>query len=229
MNLKHYCGIFKEKNGQDDRNKKSVTFQVPKWKETKGSKEAIPHTNSFWPKSTRQRLFLPYFTIPCHQHSNDIQFESTNSVIGQGQFGTVFLAEFSQTKTTDAVDGMKKCKNEKNSKMVSKTDEKIAVKMIKKNSIIEDNAIFQIIEEIRIHSVCSGLPHILAFFKAWQNERHLFVATSLCERGSLADLFMLRQKPFSSQSIILAAHQLYQGTLSQLKILSMTTLQIFFF
>ena len=56
--------------------KRSVSFKVPKWKETKEVQSIVPRTNSFWPKSTRQRLFLPYFAIPCHQHSNEIQINS---------------------------------------------------------------------------------------------------------------------------------------------------------
>ena len=56
--------------------KRSVSFKVPKWKETKEVQSIVPRTNSFWPKSTRQRLFLPYFAIPCHQHSNEIQIKS---------------------------------------------------------------------------------------------------------------------------------------------------------
>ena len=133
--------------------------------------------------------------------------------MGEGRFGTVFEADFSQKATTDTVDGigMKKCKNDKNSTKPIGEKEKIAVKMLKKNSVIDQDAVMQIIEEIRIHSVCSGLPHVLKFFKAWQTERHLFVALSLCQRGSLADLFRLRKMPFSSQSVILAANQLYQG------------------
>ena len=133
--------------------------------------------------------------------------------MGEGRFGTVFEAEFTQKATTDTVDGigMKKCKNDKNSTKPIGEKEKIAVKMLKKNSVIDQDAVVQIIEEIRIHSVCSGLPHVLKFFKAWQTERHLFVALSLCQRGSLADLFQLRKMLFSSQSVIVAANQLYQG------------------
>ena len=133
--------------------------------------------------------------------------------MGEGRFGTVFEAEFSQKAVTDKVDGivMKKCKKDKNSTKPIGEKEKIAVKMLKKKSVIDQDAVMQIIEEIRIHSVCSGLPHVLKFFKAWQTERHLFVALSLCQRGSLADLFRLRKVPFSSQSVILAANQLYQG------------------
>ena len=56
--------------------KRCVSFKVPKWKETKEVQSIVPRTNSFWPKSTRQRLFLPYFAIPCHQHSNEIQINS---------------------------------------------------------------------------------------------------------------------------------------------------------
>merc|ERR1711971_1555017 len=55
--------------------KRSVSFKVPKWKETKEVQSIVPRTNSFWPKSTRQRLFLPYFAIPCHQHSNELQIQ----------------------------------------------------------------------------------------------------------------------------------------------------------
>ena len=133
--------------------------------------------------------------------------------MGEGRFGTVFEAEFCQKANTDTVDGigMKKCKNDKNSTKPISEKEKIAVKMLKKKSVIDQESVMQIIEEIRIHSVCSGLPHVLKFFKAWQSERHLFVALSLCQRGSLADLFQTRKMPFSSQSVILAANQLYQG------------------
>ena len=56
--------------------KRFVSFKVPKWKETKEVQSIVPRTNSFWPKSTRQRLFLPYFAIPCLQHSNEIQISS---------------------------------------------------------------------------------------------------------------------------------------------------------
>ena len=61
---------------QNNTIKRSVSFKVPKWKETKEVQTIVPRTNSFWPKSTRQRLFLPYFAIPCHQHSNEIQINS---------------------------------------------------------------------------------------------------------------------------------------------------------
>ena len=133
--------------------------------------------------------------------------------MGQGRFGTVFEAEFNQEISRDTVDGinMKQCKNNKNTTKHHGSQEKVAIKMLKKTAVIEQDAVNQIIEEIRIHSVCSGLPHVLRFFKAWQSERHLYVALSMCQRGSLADLFRKRQVPFSSQSVILAAHQLNRG------------------
>ena len=65
-----------QKKIENDTIKRSVSFKVPKWKETKEVQSIVPRTNSFWPKSTRQRLFLPYFAIPCHQHSNEIQINS---------------------------------------------------------------------------------------------------------------------------------------------------------
>ena len=61
---------------QNNTIKRTVSFKVPKWKETKEVQSTVPRTNSFWPKSTRQRLFLPYFAIPCLQHSNEIQISS---------------------------------------------------------------------------------------------------------------------------------------------------------
>ena len=55
--------------------KRSVSFDVPKWKETKTDQSILSQTNSYWPKSTRKRLFLPYFAIPCNQHANEIQIK----------------------------------------------------------------------------------------------------------------------------------------------------------
>ena len=73
---------------QNNTIRRSVSFKVPKWKATKEIQSIVPRTNSFWPKSTRQRLFLPYFAIPCHQHSNEIQINSMIKLILKSELKT---------------------------------------------------------------------------------------------------------------------------------------------
>ena len=120
--------------------------------------------------------------------------------MGKGRFGIVYGIE-----NPPAPNDSENCQN-----CLEKTS-KLAVKKLKKSLILSEQAVIQIIEEIRIHSVCSGLPFVLPFLKAWQNERNLYVAVPLCSRGSLADLFKTRNSAFSSHSVLLAAKQIYTG------------------
>lgn len=160
------------------------------------------------PLLTRERLFLPFFPVLCLHHSNVIKLnQDSSSIIGKGRFGTVYTAQILDQNEENQC---KKCS--KNQKELVKSQ--VAVKVLKKASVIDNDAAIQIIEEIRIHSVCSGLPHVLPFLKAWQSNRSLYVALDYCQRGSLADLFKKRQSKFSSQSIKIAAVQIHKGLMA---------------
>ena len=88
------------------------------------------------------------------------------AILGRGQFGTVYAYQ----KTTENSNTM-------------------AVKVLKKSSVIEENAVIQIIQEIRIHSVCSAFPHVLPFISAWQDRFYLYVASQLCPKGKYLGIF----------------------------------------
>ena len=83
------------------------------------------------------------------------------AILGRGQFGTVYAYQ----------------------KPKENNSNKMAVKVMKKSSVIEENAVIQIIQEIRIHSVCSAFPHVLPFINAWQDRFYLYVASQLCPKG----------------------------------------------
>ena len=157
-----------------------------------------------WPILTKHRLFLPYFGIPCRQHPLGIDLKNSDPKIGQGQFGTVFSTLLNPTEFSN-------CPKIKKFQIQNHNEEQIAVKVLQKRKILQENALIQIIEEIRIHSVCSGLPHVLPFIRAWQNSHNVFVGVALCNRGSLADLFKSRQSKFPSQAVIMAAKQIHTG------------------
>ena len=149
-----------------------------------------------WPRTTRTRLFLPFFALPCLHQSHSIP--ENNAILGKGRFGIVYGLD-------------KPSKSCKKCFIAGDVDGNLAIKKLRKSLVVSEQAVIQIIQEIRIHSVCSGLPYVLPFLKAWQNERNLYVAVPLCNRGSLADLFKARKAAFSSQSVLIAANQIYTG------------------
>ena len=155
------------------------------------------HFSLDWPISTRTRLFLPFFALPCAHQSNSIT--ENNAILGKGRFGIVYGLDKPSEDSH-----CKKC-------FIANDVGNVAIKKLKKSLVVNEQAVIQIIEEIRIHSVCSGLPFVLPFLKAWQNERNLYVAVPLCNHGSLADLFKARKAAFSSQSVLIAANQIYTG------------------
>lgn len=163
-----------------------------------------------WPRSTRHRLFLPYFQVICPLHANFVCINQ-NYLVGKGKFGTVFAGEIINKRYQSCI----KCAKT-HQMMQTPEDGRVAVKELKKSVVLKNEAEVQIIEETRIHSVCSGLPNILPFIKAWQDAHHLYVAFPVCHRGTLADLFVSRKAaPFPSQSILVAAHQLFKGKLGR--------------
>ena len=172
--------------------KKKVTFstKIPKRKDDPIPTKTYNGSKSFWPLSLRSQLFLPYFdTKPKHGLT---AFDSNDDVriLGKGHFGTVFVHN-----TTN---------QDNNNQM--------AVKVLKKSLIIRENAIVQIIQEIRIHSVCSGLPNVLPFLGAWQDQCNLYVSSRLCTNGNLAGLMNSRKsKPISSPAVKMAAYQIHSG------------------
>ena len=149
--------------------KKSISFssKIPKRKDDPPSIKYPKHSKSFWPIPIRSGLFLPYFSL-----KNEISLanlkpkNNINSILGRGQFGTVYAYQ----KTTENSNTM-------------------AVKVLKKSSVIEENAVIQIIQEIRIHSVCSAFPHVLPFISAWQDRFYLYVASQLCPKGKYLGIF----------------------------------------
>ena len=141
---------------------------------------------------------MPFFALPCAHQNNSIT--ENNAILGKGRFGIVYGLDKPSAKDSNC----KKC-------FIANDVGNVAIKKLKKSLVVNEQAVIQIIEEIRIHSVCSGLPFVLPFLKAWQNERNLYVAVPLCNRGSLADLFKARKAAFSSQSVLIAANQIYTG------------------
>ena len=205
-----------EVNGNLVRSK-SVSFKLPKWKEEKpNGYQIIPRSNTVRPKLTRERLFLPHFALPCLRHEKRVQVRPSDPVLGQGRFGIVYESHYNPI----VIHNCQSCNDRGLFQQQQQRIkfEKVAVKVLKKASVIEHDSALQIIEEIRIHSVCSGLPHVLPFVKAWQSARHLHVAVALCQRGSLADLFMTMKTAFPSQTILIAAQQIFTGVVLNLKL-----------
>ena len=139
---------------------------------------------------------MPFFALPCLHQSHSVP--ENNAILGKGRFGIVYGLD-------------KPSKSCKKCFIAGDVDGNLAIKKLRKSLVVSEQAVIQIIQEIRIHSVCSGLPYVLPFLKAWQNERNLYVAVPLCNRGSLADLFKARKAAFSSQSVLIAANQIYTG------------------
>ena len=168
-----------------NKTKKSVSFtKIPK---RKNDPPSITYYGSkaYWPLATRSRLFFPFFSLTKFIKTKPNQ----NQILGKGHFGTVF-AYHDETNNSN----------------------NMAIKVLRKSSIIREKAVIQIIQEIRIHSVCSGLQNVLPFLSAWQDSLNLYVATQLCSKGTLAELMIKRDlKPLCSEAILTAAQQLHTG------------------
>ena len=148
--------------------KKSISFsaKIPKRKDNTPSIKYPKHSKSFWPIPIRSGLFLPYFSLKNEISLANLKSKNNIAILGKGQFGTVYAYQ----KTTENSNTM-------------------AVKVLKKSSVIEENAVIQIIQEIRIHSVCSAFPHVLPFISAWQDRFYLYVASQLCPKGKYLGIF----------------------------------------
>ena len=143
--------------------KKSISFssKIPKRKDDPPSIKYPKHSKSFWPIPIRTGLFLPFFSLKNEISLANLKPKKNTTILGRGQFGTVYAYQKP---------------NENSNKM--------AVKVLKKSSVIEENAVIQVIQEIRIHSVCSAFPHVLPFIGAWQDRFYLYVASQLCPKGT---------------------------------------------
>merc|ERR1711973_117750 len=71
----------------------------------------------------------------------------------------------------------------------------VAVKVMDKSVILSHPGVAnQLNQETRIHQVCCHHPNVLNMMKAWQDERHLYMAFEFCPLGTLGDLIRQNSK-----------------------------------
>ena len=135
---------------------------------------------------------------------------SSGSVIGSGKFSKVYRVNWearssSKKKVTsdrrfsvdnssllpskDAVDATGKVK--------AASFQDVAIKVMDKSVVLSHTGLAnQLKQETRIHLVCRNHPNVLNMMRAWQDERHLYMAFELCQAGTLKVKFIL--KPYYS-------------------------------
>jgi len=177
-----------------------------------------------WPISTRTRIFLPYFSWEAEGEV----CTSSGPVIGSGKFSKVYRvnwdARSSKKKVTtgrrfsvdnssllpseDAVDATGKVK--------AASFQDVAIKVMDKSVVLSHTGLAnQLKQETRIHLVCRNHPNILNMMRAWQDERHLYMAFELCQAGTLKDVIASRFdsptrhfRPVPDEAMVSAGSQL---------------------
>ncbi|XP_072161707.1 serine/threonine-protein kinase S6KL isoform X3 [Bemisia tabaci] len=124
-----------------------------------------------WPVAQVEAAFLPEFRIGS-EVSND-SFEVL-SEISKGAFGVVYKV------------------------MKKDSKELFAMKILQKYQIINDKAVQQVKNEVKIQSMCGHHPFVVNCPYYWQTKRELFIVSDYVEGGELSDL-LNKFAPFSDE------------------------------
>ena len=69
---------------------------------------------------------------------------------------------------------------------VTASQDVVAIKVMDKSVVLGQSGLAnQLNQETRIHLVCRNHPNVLNMMRAWQDERHLYMAFELCTAGTL--------------------------------------------
>ena len=74
------------------------------------------------------------------------------------------------------------------------------------------------LKETRIHQVCCHHPNVLNMMKAWQDERHLYMAFEFCPQGTLGDLIR-----FALASLLKTSFLIWNSFISNAKVFEIMT------
>jgi len=169
--------------------------KIPLEKQLRGLSLEEDGTHS-WPVSTRTRIFLPYFTWdPQKTKSSQIQ---SDELIGTGKFSKVFRTRLDNFQNCSALDDSSRDTTDgpaTNKGGSPEIGDSVAVKVMDKSVILSHPGVAnQLNQETRIHQVCCHHPNVLNMMKAWQDERHLYMAFDFCPQGTLGDLIRQNSK-----------------------------------
>lgn len=86
----------------------------------------------------------------------------------------------------------------------------VAVKIISKRKVLQENLISQIAQEVKIQTITGHHSFILELVGCWQTDKSLYIATVFSQGGNLEDLWKSRSS-FSITSVRLGIAQLGLG------------------
>ncbi|XKL63851.1 hypothetical protein PGB90_006215 [Kerria lacca] len=121
-------------------------------KKKRVSRTQCKHSQTVWPLPVVEYIFLPEFKVKKVLKNSDIVIISS---IAKGAFGKVF-------KVKDI-----------------KTEKTYAMKILQKSQIIEENAVLQVKDEIRIQTICGHHQFIVNCIFSWQSYSQLFMRGEL--------------------------------------------------
>lgn len=99
--------------------------------------------------------------------------------IGRGSFGRTHIAEAK-----------------------SRSDGKVAVKVIPKSSMITDASILDVIREVEILKLLSGHSGIVEFIAAYEDSVNVYIVMELCKGGELMDHILSRSQPYPESKAV---------------------------
>lgn len=131
-------------------------------------------------EKVRNALFLPLFKYK--RNKENIWLSKT--VLAKGKFGKVVRGQIGKTS--------------------------VAVKVISKRKVLQENLISQIAQEVKIQTMTGHHSFILELVRCWQTEKSLYIATVFSQGGNLEDLWKSRSS-FPLASVRLGIAQLGLG------------------
>jgi len=134
----------------------------------------------------RNALFLPLFKYKRNKENISL----SKSVLAKGRFGKVVRGQIGKTP--------------------------VAVKVISKRKVLQENLISQIAQEVKIQTMTGHHSFILELVGCWQTEKSLYIATVFSQGGNLEDLWKSRSSfPLASVRLGIAQVGLGLGFLHQ--------------
>ncbi|XP_031347392.1 serine/threonine-protein kinase S6KL-like [Photinus pyralis] len=114
-----------------------------------------------WPFTQLIQIFMPDFRYNSSTLDNNF---TVFGEIGSGSFGRVYKVQ------------------------ELKTNSIFALKVLPKSQVIQDEAVHQVKNEVRIQSICGHHTFIINSPYHWQSRSHLYIVTDFAERGELFKL-----------------------------------------